>query len=90
MALVFIPSALRRLTGGVDRVEATGATVGDLVAAIDRRFPGFASAVTSDDGMLVASLQVFVDGEMSAEGLLAEVGPSAEVHVLPAIAGGAG
>jgi molybdopterin converting factor small subunit len=90
MAIVFIPSALRRLTGGIDRVDAAGATVGDVVAAVDRRFPGFGAAVTGDDGALAASLQLFVDGEMSAEGLLAPVGADAEVHLLPALAGGAG
>ena len=90
MAVVFIPSALRKLTGGVDRLEAGGATLGDVVAEIDRRFPGFGSAVASDDGTLVTSLQVFLDGEMAVEGLLAEVGASTEVHFLPAIGGGAG
>ena len=88
MAVVFLPSALRKLTAGVDRLEVAGATVADVVAEVDRRFPGFGAAVTAADGTLAASLQVFVDGEMSAEGLLAEVGPSTEVHFLPAIAGG--
>jgi sulfur-carrier protein len=90
MAVVFIPSALRKLTGGVDRLEAAGATVGDVVAEIDRRFPGFGSAVASGDGTLVTSVQVFLDGEMAVEGLLAEVGASTEVHFLPAIGGGSG
>lgn len=90
MAVVFVPSALRKLTDGVDRVEATGATVGDVVADVDRRFPGFHAAVTGDDGALARSLQVFVDGEMSAEGLLATVHGHAEIHFLPALAGGAG
>ena len=37
MATVFIPSLLRDLTGGSDRVEVPGATVRQVVNALEAR-----------------------------------------------------
>lgn len=87
MAVVFIPSALRRLTGGVERAPAAGRTVREVIDDLERRFPGFRAAVT-EHGELSPSLAVFVDGEMSGEGLLAAVGDGSEVHFVPALGGG--
>jgi len=87
MATVFIPTQLRRLTGGHDRAEVPGATVGELVDELERRFPGFRERVV-EHGDLSPSLAVSVDGVISGGGLLEPVGPESEVHFVPALGGG--
>ena len=87
MATVFIPTQLRHLTGGLDRVTARGASVGDLVDDLERQFPGFGRAVREKDE-LHPSLAVSVDGEIVGGGLLEPVGAESEVHFVPALGGG--
>lgn len=87
MATVFIPTQLRRLTEGCDRLDVDGATVADLVDAVERRYPGFRARVTAG-GDLAPGLSVAVDGETAAHGLAEPVGPSSEVHFIPALGGG--
>jgi molybdopterin synthase sulfur carrier subunit len=87
VATVFIPTQLRRLTGGHDRIEVAGATVGDVVDAIERRFPGFRDRVASGDE-IAPGLSVAVDGETASLGLLETVGPASEIHFIPALGGG--
>lgn len=87
MATVFIPTQLRSLTGGRDRVAVAGACVGDLVDAIERLHPGFRERVASGEE-IAPGLAVAVDGENATLGLLEPVGPASEVHFLPALGGG--
>lgn len=87
MATVFIPSQLRRLTGGVEKLDVSGRTVGELVAAVDAQYPGIAARLVSGDS-LAPGLAVSVDGSFSSRGVLAAVDPQSEVHFLPAIGGG--
>ena len=37
---VRIPTPLRRLTNGQDKVSVDGATLGDIVASLEAQFPG--------------------------------------------------
>jgi molybdopterin converting factor small subunit len=81
MARVFLGSALRRFTGGVEEVEVEAATVRSLVAELDRLFPGVGEQLKS--GIAVA-----IDGEIIADAIYEQVPEDAEVHFLPAIGGG--
>ena len=87
MAVVFIPSPLRRLTGGRDRLDVAGATVGALIDAIDASYPGFRERVVDGDDLL-SSVAVAVDGDMITAGLREAVRPDSEVHFVPALGGG--
>lgn len=87
MAIVFIPAPLRRLTAGHDRVEVAGASVGDLIDAIDALHAGFRARVVAD-GELLPSVAVAVDGDMITQGLDEPVRPDSEVHFVPALGGG--
>jgi molybdopterin synthase sulfur carrier subunit len=87
MPHVFIPAQLRQLTGGTVQTEVPGATVREVVAALDERFPGIQQRLCPG-GELSPSLQVSIDSTMSNQGLRAKVGPDSEVHFLPAIGGG--
>jgi molybdopterin synthase sulfur carrier subunit len=87
MATVFIPPQLRQLTGGVAQMELEGATVRQLVAGLESAFPGVAARLTSGSS-IAPGLAVSVDGTISTLGLRTKVGPTSEVHFLPAFGGG--
>ena len=88
MAIVFIPAPLRSLTGGVQRLEVDGSSLHELVAALDEQFPGIASRLTEGDA-LADGLAVSIDGNLHAtRSLSTRVGPTSEVHFVPAIGGG--
>ena len=87
MASVFIPPQMRELTDGAERVEAAGESLGQVVAELERRHPGFAARVREGDGV-AAGLAVSIDGALTNRGMLAKVGPASEIHFLPAIGGG--
>lgn len=87
MARVFIPSQLREATGGQGELDVEGATVRELVGALESRFPELSSRLCRD-GELSPALQVSVDGVFSRSGLDAKVKAASEVHFLPVFGGG--
>jgi molybdopterin synthase sulfur carrier subunit len=87
MALVWIPPLARELTGGRETAAVPGANVGQVIAALEREFPGVRDRLCPG-GVLRSGLAVVVDGQVVRFGLLEAVGPDSEVHFLPAIAGG--
>jgi molybdopterin synthase sulfur carrier subunit len=88
MATVWVPGQLQQLTGGKDAVEAAGATVKELVADLDRRYPGFRDALVQDGVLVRPGISVVVDGQIVKKGLLQPVNPDSEVFFVPAIGGG--
>ena len=87
MPVVHIPGLLLSLTGGDREAEVAGATVEQLIAELDLRYPGIKNRLIDGD-RLRAGLSVFVDGAIRREGLQTEVSPQSKVHFIPAIAGG--
>ena len=87
MANVFIPALLRKLTGGKDRTTATGATLREIINDLERQFPGFRDRVV-ENGDLVGSIAVSINGEVITGGLSESVPAESEIHFVPAIAGG--
>ena len=87
MATVIIPALLRKLTGGKDRTEAQGRTLGEIVNDLERQFPGFRERVI-EDGDLSGSIAVSIDGEIITGGLSESVPLNCELHFVPAIGGG--
>ena len=87
MPHVFIPAQLRDLTGGAAELEIAGATVREVVAELERRFPGIEQRLCAG-GELAPNLQVSIDDVLSRRGLDARVQPASEVHFLPVFGGG--
>ena len=87
MAQVYVPAQMRSCTEGQPVVEAHGHNVRELIADLERRFPGLGGRLRGDDG-LRPGLAVVIDGNYGSRGLLQPVPEDAEVHFLPAIAGG--
>jgi sulfur-carrier protein len=87
MAAVWIPAPMRSATNGAQTVTVCGARVGQLINELDRLFPGIKDRLCNTDG-LRPGIAVVVDGEVARLGLLQPVGPTSEVHFLPALSGG--
>ncbi len=89
MAKVWIPALLRHYTGGQAEIQAEGATVGEVIASLDRRYPGIASRLMApDQERLRPNLMLVVDGEVSRQGLRHLVNDDTEIHFVPAMSGG--
>lgn len=89
MATVYIPALMRELTGGSATVEVEGQTVRQIVNALESRYPGMRDRLVDGD-LLSPRVNVAVDGYVTRIGLMERVGPTSEVHFLPAISGGRG
>ncbi|HEY2813933.1 MAG TPA: ubiquitin-like small modifier protein 1 [Acidimicrobiales bacterium] len=86
---VRIPTTLRTLTGGKSEVEVAGATVGEVISALDAAHPGFNDRLLDDNG-LRRFVNVFVadDDVRFLDGLDTKVPDGETVSILPAVAGG--
>ena len=87
MATVFIPPLLRELTGGQTRLSIPGESVREIIAELEKRFPGIEGRLC--EGRLIRpGMAVVVDSEVSTAGLRHKLSEASEVHFLPAISGG--
>ena len=88
---VRLPGALRDATGGRTRLEASGTTLADVIADIERRHPGFRARVLDEGGKLRTYVNVYIgeDDARTSGGTDAPVPDGSEVMVIPAMAGGA-
>ncbi|MEM7094648.1 MAG: MoaD/ThiS family protein [Actinomycetota bacterium] len=74
-------SATLKATTGTDEIEVDAPSVRRLVRLLDERWPGIGEQLTA--GMAVA-----INGEIIPDAMFEELPDGAEVHFLPAIAGG--
>ncbi len=86
--IVFVPTGMRSLTDGERIVTASGRTVGEVIDDLETSYPGFYKSLV-EDGRLRSGLMIAVNSVEQPLGLLAKVPPQAELHILPAMAGGA-
>ena len=87
MPIVWIPSLLRELTEGQEKLIVPGETVREVISNLDARYPGV-EARLCQDGRLQFNIAVVVDGAISRQGLRQAVTEASEVHFIPAISGG--
>ena len=87
MALVFIPTMLQPLTGGVKHTECQGRNVRQIIDSLDAQYPGIKARLV-EDGEIRSNLAVAIDGDVARMGMLERVSEGSEVHFVPAIAGG--
>lgn len=87
---VRIPTTLRPLAGGSSEVEVDGATVGDVLKALDAKHPGFSDRLLDEDGGLRKFVNIFVadDDVRFLDGLATPVPDGETVAIIPAVAGG--
>jgi molybdopterin converting factor small subunit len=87
MATVWVPSLMRDLTGGQERVHAPGRTVGQVIDALAEEYPGFRERLCDGD-RLDPAYMVSVDGRIGPLGLRERVREESEISFLPAVGGG--
>jgi molybdopterin synthase sulfur carrier subunit len=87
---VRIPTQLRQLTGGEGTLVVEGATVRDVLAALDAGHPGIGARVLDEQGEIRRFVNLFVADEdvRFLSGLDTPVGQGEVVSILPAVAGG--
>ena len=87
---VRIPTQLRPLAGGASEVEVDGATVADLLKALDAAHPGFGERLFDESGQLRRFVNVFVAEEdvRFLDGVSTAVEDGQTVSIVPAVAGG--
>lgn len=84
---VYVPGPLRSYTNNASRVEGSGATIGELLSALDRSFPGIRFRMIDEQDGIRAHIKLFVNGELARD-LRTPVGPGDEVHIICALSGG--
>lgn len=90
MPTVRIPAPLRKHTDGAAEVDVTGATLREVVEALESVHPGVRERLLDDDGRLRRFVNVFVADEdvRFLDGLDTAVGADDVVSIVPAVAGG--
>ena len=88
--VVRIPTPLRRLTNGEDKVDVDSNTLGGVIDAMNEQYPGIRERICDDQGQLRNFVNVYVNGEdvRFLQGLETPTSAGDEVSVVPAVAGG--
>jgi len=86
MPLVRLRGPLKRLAGDRPEHDIEGRTVGDLLLELERAHPATSGWILDERGVLRRHINVFVNGELSAQDTRVDV--EDRVEVLPAISGG--
>jgi molybdopterin synthase sulfur carrier subunit len=89
MAIVRIPTPLRPHSGGLDKVEANGATVGEILAHLGKQYPALRERLFDGDE-LRRFVNVYVNDEdiRYLDELATPVAAGDELSIIPAVAGG--
>jgi proteasome lid subunit RPN8/RPN11/molybdopterin converting factor small subunit len=87
---VRIPTPLQPLTGGKPEVESNGATLRQVLADLEARFPGIGERLYDQQGNLRRFVNLYVNDEdvRFLRGEDTVVGDADEISIIPAIAGG--
>ena len=87
---VRIPSPLRRLTDGNDRVDVEGDTLDAVIHSLEAQFPGFRERLCDENGDIRHFVNIYVNSEdvRRLDGLSTVTKSGDEVSIVPAVAGG--
>jgi len=87
---VRIPTTLRPMAGGASQVQVEGATLAEVISALDAAHPGFKDRLLDESGALRKFVNVFVadDDVRYLDGLATPVPAGETVSIIPAVAGG--
>ena len=90
MTAVRLPPVLRQYAGDAKQVEASGATLGEVVGQLVDSHPGLRDQLLTPDGQLHRFVNVYLNGQdvRYLSGLDTPVGERDTLIVLPAMAGG--
>ena len=84
---VVLPTPLAEYTAHRREVEAHGATLAELLADLDRRYPGIRFRVIDEQDRVRAHIKIFVNREQESR-LERPLAPGDQVLVVAALSGG--
>ena len=87
MVAVLIPSQLTSYTDGATRMQAAGATVGEVLNDLDRRCPGLKFRVIDEQDRVRRHMRLFI-GRAETRSLAAPVREGDELLIFGALSGG--
>jgi molybdopterin synthase sulfur carrier subunit len=89
---VRVPPLVQKLTGGARTLNASGSTVNELLADLERQYPGFSNEIRDASGQMHRFVNIYVNDEdvRFLNRLDTPVKDGDVVSILPAMAGGAG
>ena len=88
--MVRIPTPLRRMTGGADKVELEVDDLSQMIDRLESDYPGFKERLLDEEGELRYFVNIYVNGEdiRFEQGLKTSIKSGDEVSIVPAVAGG--
>jgi molybdopterin synthase sulfur carrier subunit len=90
MALVKIPTPLRRLTNEKDEVSISSNSVKQMIVDLESQFPGIKDRLCDENGEIRKYINIYVNEEdiRFLQGPDTDIGEEDTVSIIPAIAGG--
>jgi molybdopterin synthase sulfur carrier subunit len=87
---VRIPTTLRPMAGGNSQVQVEGATLAEVIEALEAVHPGFKDRLLDESGAMRKFVNIFVadDDVRYLDGLGTAVPAGETVSIIPAVAGG--
>ena len=88
--MVRVPTPLRKLTAGLDKLEVDASSISGLINDLESSYPGFHDRLLDEAGDLRYFVNIYVNGEdvRFLDGLETAVKMGDEVSIVPAVAGG--
>ncbi|MDH3498336.1 MAG: MoaD/ThiS family protein [Gemmatimonadota bacterium] len=84
---VYVSTHVRSYTEGRSEIEAAGRTLSELMADLERRYPGLRFRVIDEQDRIRPHMNFFVGGQLVRD-LAHPIAPGEDVHILGALSGG--
>ena len=88
--LIRIPTPLRRMTNGQDKVEIDAPNLQEVIDQLDSDYPGFKERLVDESGELRYFVNIYLNGEdvRFLQGMKTSTTTGDEISIVPAVAGG--
>jgi molybdopterin synthase sulfur carrier subunit len=88
--LVRVPTPLRRLTNGKDKLDIEASNLNELIGKVDTIYHGFKERLCDESGELREFVNIYLNGEdvRFLQGLDTATKAGDEISIVPAVAGG--
>ncbi len=84
---VHIPTPLRSYTAQQGEVQVDGATLADILSALDHRYPGFCFRIITEQDTIRPHIRIFVNEEQARD-LTSPLQPDDHIYIVCALSGG--
>lgn len=84
---VYIPSALQSYTARHREVQAEGATLAEMLAALDQHYPGIRFRIITEQDTIRPHIRIFVNDEQ-VQHLAAPLRKEDHIQIVCALSGG--